>query len=362
MRYYLNSSFGADETLHEIILAGSEELDPALLSVEGARVTKPFSMGCYGDNGSEHTYYGTDHGSVLYYYTAEIAIPADAQRMSLLYDGFEIRSFNVFRRDFSELNSPVVCTFWQTWLKEGEDGGLDSFEMAVSGFNLPLSADSYVICSRDQTVTEGENGKIMARCVSVTPLDTGKLLLEFEVTGEEFRDYTVWNSFDNDLFFPIDTKNDYSVYAEGKYYRVYGYFSEAGALDEGNDGVYHVARSLTSFTWVQVKSPFDSIYREFGPVSAAVTYDTRYDQEAQDYVDEPYMSVSVVAGEEDVGRPVVTAFFDGSGRMTQVKFIIVKEAGIIYEKYPITDEVSAKVFYLGGGSLPLINVLVRDLT
>ena len=362
MRYYFSTSDGAGETLHEIILAGSEELDPALLSVEGARITVPFSMGSYGDNGSEQAYYGTKYGSVMYYYTAEIAIPTDTQRMSLYYDGFEIRSFDVFRRDFSKLNSPVVCTFWPTWMEEGEDGGLDSFGMAISGFNLSLSPENYVICSYDQTVTEGENGKVMARAVKVTPLDTGKLLLEFEVTGEEFRDYTVWNSFSNDLFLPIDTENDVSLYAGGTHYRVYGYFEEAGALDRDEDGVYRVARGLTSYKWAQVSSPFDSIYREFDTVCAAVVYETSRDPDTGEYTDVPYFSLSVSAAEEDVGRPVVAAFFDGSGRMTGYKLIIIKEAGVINVKYPVNGEASAKVFCLSGGILPVINVLVRDLT
>lgn len=165
------------EVRREITLYGHEDLDESKIALAGAEIPNGFTANVYGDGGGE-----------LYYYTAEIVIPAKDCDVQLSYDGdlLHVLHFHhiipIWPSDAVYLTNLSVESY-----SLNERGIVASFTLKFAGYNLPVDPERYHIGMDDWDPDTGESvwrdvGEIL--CLS-GPDAVGYYTMELEVIGSD---------------------------------------------------------------------------------------------------------------------------------------------------------------------------------
>lgn len=125
--------YGAPTT-HELILYGSERLNPEMFTITtGVSHWEAFTGG----------HFGSGEGEIFYYRTA-IEIPAQANYIVVMYRQQVVATWDAVRvSGFSGIASVYPTQLYPIAHEETVDGKITSFTLEVAGMNLPSSADAY---------------------------------------------------------------------------------------------------------------------------------------------------------------------------------------------------------------------------
>ena len=320
LTFYLSPT-SQESTLHELILYGSKPLDPALLSLKGAELVQPFTMGSYGDNEKAMGPYGEETGSILYFYSCMLRIPQSPTSLGLFYDGVEVRTIPL-HRDVEGTHEKIarrVTTFWVSDYQDDADGNMVSIDVVMTGFGLPTSPSSYLVCDRVWKAINEDEGHyeylLVAHCTALRVDEAGRYTLTFQV-APDYRSAAKWVRADAPNLL-VETTNEWDsaeTIHNGKKYTALGYYEYA----------------VSGFSWVDLRTPFDCLYKAH-PVHAAA---------------DGSVAVTLEAAPEDVGETVILAVYDENGKMVGLRQETITQAGPMEISVPAEGAYKASAFQL----------------
>ena len=328
LTFYLSPT-SQESTLHELVLYGSRPLDPALLSLKGAEMVRPFTMGSYGDNEKAMGPYGEETGKILNFYSCMLRIPQSPTSLGIFYDGVEVRTIPLYRdaEGTHEKIARRVTTFWVSDYRDDADGNLVSIDLVMTGFSLPTAPDSYLVCDRVwNSALNGGDGDYeylpVAHCTALRADEAGRYTLTFEVTPE-YTPAAKWVRADAPNLL-VETASEWDsgeTTYNGKKYSALGYYQYA----------------VSGFSWVDLRTPFDCLYKEH-PVRATA---------------DGTVTVSVNASVEDVGETVILATYDENGRMLGVNRETITKPGAVEVSVSADGAYKADAFQLSSELTPV---------
>lgn len=321
-----------DASIHELYLYGEAELDPALLQLYGVEVAEPFMVSVFGDGGGE-----------LYTYRAAIRVPEAGGTLGLSYCDSPLFDLPLYRvadldkariptdyewaqwepaTEWEDYPAPLVCTCWAADFTLGADGGMRSFDLALSGFNLPTDPAAYDLFSYEAA----DAGETFVRAEAVRVDDYGKTIVTFSVENPKYLRGATYP-----ILCDVVARNHYP--GNMNFFTSYSNMGGPGltgrTVAPGGDGLWHITRDLRDYGMfcgcaLRLFSPWNVLGKDYDAMFSKPV-DFAWNEGETDAVSvTAYVTSSDLqrnadlAPEEQITVTVLLALYDEAGRLIGV--------------------------------------------